>query len=114
MDKSEIKPCPFCGAKLLGSDQRNVFAHPISTGCFLDGRYVSDIKAWNTRVPKKEEQDDKWDLYKQGYEDGKYKTAMEIKKWLLDMCDAPHWCVWMSDIEHFFEGMYENREETTK
>jgi hypothetical protein len=49
--------------------------------------------------------------YTVGYERAKYETAMEIKRALLDMCDAPHWCVWMSDISRFFEEMYEKKED---
>lgn len=52
--------------------------------------------------------------YTVGYERAKYETAMEIKRALLDMCDAPHWCVWASDIDRFFEEMYEKKEATNE
>lgn len=38
------------------------------------------------------------DLHRQ-----KSETLKEVWKELREMCDAPHWCVWLSEIDCFFE-----------
>lgn len=37
--------------------------------------------------------------YEKGYADGVKEFAAK----LIDMCDSPYWCVWMSDIERAAE-----------
>ena len=34
---------------------------------------------------------------------GKVEAYKEVWKELRSMCDAPHWCVWLSEIDSFFE-----------
>lgn len=47
-----LEPCPFCGAKLMDTERESVFAHPVNTGCYLDGHYVYNLDAWNRRNNK--------------------------------------------------------------
>ena len=35
----------------------------------------------------------------------KFEAYKEVWKKLRIMCDAPHWCVWLSEIDIFFEAL---------
>lgn len=59
----EVKPCPFCGAKMLydthlvrfgefAGQHIEWYGHPKRTGCILDGIEVAptEMLAWNARA----------------------------------------------------------------
>lgn len=50
--------------------------------------------------------------YKMHYEKAKSEAIKEFADRLIKKCDAPHWCVWMSEIEDLKEEMTEGNNES--
>ena len=44
--------------------------------------------------------------YKNGYADGMKEFAERLKK----ICDAPYWCVWLSEIDDLLEEMLKSKD----
>lgn len=48
---TELKPCPFCGGKLLAIPYcyGGGYGH-LNNGCVLSGLEIKDVEAWNRRA----------------------------------------------------------------
>jgi FtsZ-binding cell division protein ZapB len=73
-------------------------------------KYITTLQAENERLNKEVDRLSQVVLYNNGVtemkvEEAKAEAYKEVWGKLRSMCDAPHWCVWLSEIDEYFEKM---------